>query len=54
MTVATPHAVLKFLLSHCLIYDNIVLDTCGDGICDTKENCTSCFEDCKSSCGNII
>eukprot|EP00026_Physarum_polycephalum_P000466 Phypoly_transcript_00467.p1 GENE.Phypoly_transcript_00467~~Phypoly_transcript_00467.p1 ORF type:complete len:1577 (+),score=152.41 Phypoly_transcript_00467:25-4731(+) len=25
--------------------------TCGDGICDTNENCQTCFDDCRATCG---
>lgn len=39
---------------HCNLDCEIVPSTCGDGACDPHENSSSCNEDCKETCGDMV
>jgi hypothetical protein len=45
--LAVRFIVLTFFIYILLMY---LLDVCGDGKCDSGENCDSCFEDCQATC----
>lgn len=43
-----------FYCFYIIVVINNKIGQCGDGFCDieSRENCTSCSDDCKTSCGN--